>query len=52
MGVAQQSRTGNDGFIDLDVHANEIEKQLGRPVKFVKDIYGEVATQAIKELKP
>jgi len=50
--VAHQSRPGNDDFIDLDIHAREIEKQLGRSVKFVKDIYGEVATQAIKELKP
>ena len=50
--MAHQSRPGNDDFIDLDIHAKEIEKQLGRPVKFVKDIYGEVAIQAIKELKP
>ncbi|MHA2010412.1 MAG: phosphoglycerate kinase, partial [Promethearchaeota archaeon] len=50
--IAHQSRPGNDDFTDLDIHAREIEKQLGRPVKFVKDIYGEVAIAAIKELKP
>jgi len=50
--LAHQSRPGNDDFTDLDIHAKEIEKQLGRAVKFVKDIYGDLAVQAIKELKP
>ena len=50
--LAHQSRPGSDDFTDLDIHAKEIEKHLGRPVKFVKDIYGEQAVQAIKELKP
>jgi phosphoglycerate kinase len=48
--LAHQSRPGRDDFTDLDIHAKEIEKYLGRPVKFVKDIYGELATQAIKDL--
>ncbi|MFW9822737.1 MAG: phosphoglycerate kinase, partial [Candidatus Thorarchaeota archaeon] len=38
--LAHQSRPGSDDFTDLDIHAKEIEKYLGRPVKFVKDIYG------------
>jgi len=50
--MAHQSRPGNEDFTDLDIHAKEIEKQLGRPVKFVKDIYGEQAVQAIKDLGP
>ncbi len=50
--MAHQSRPGNDDFTDLDIHAREIERQLGKPVKFVKDIYGEVAVNAIKALKP
>ncbi|MGQ4874241.1 MAG: phosphoglycerate kinase [Promethearchaeia archaeon] len=50
--MAHQSRPGNPDFTDLDIHAKEIEKQLGRPVKFVKDIFGETAVNAIKELKP
>jgi len=49
--LAHQSRPGNNDFTDLDLHAKEIEKYLGRPVKFVKDIYGEKAIQAIKDLK-
>ncbi|MEE9379496.1 MAG: phosphoglycerate kinase [Candidatus Lokiarchaeia archaeon] len=50
--LAHQSRPGNADFTDLDIHAKEIEKYLGRPVKFVKDIYGEQAVQQIKDLKP
>jgi len=50
--LAHQSRPGEKDFTDLDIHAREIEKHLGRPVKFVKDIFGEQAVKAIKELKP
>jgi len=50
--LAHQSRPGHDDFTDLDIHAKEIEKYLGRPVKFVKDIFGEQAVNAIKELEP
>jgi phosphoglycerate kinase len=49
--LAHQSRPGRDDFTDLDIHARELEKHLGRPVKFVKDIFGGQALQAIKELK-
>lgn len=50
--LAHQSRPGREDFTDLDIHAREIEKYLGRPVKFVKDIFGDLATQAIKDLNP
>ncbi|KKL12313.1 hypothetical protein LCGC14_2537000, partial [marine sediment metagenome] len=50
--IAHQSRPGKDDFTDLDIHAREIERQLGRPVKFVKDIFGDEAVKAIKELRP
>ncbi len=50
--LAHQSRPGNDDFTDMDIHAKEIEKELGRPVKFVKDIYGKLAVNAIKNLNP
>ncbi len=49
--LAHQSRPGRDDFTDLDIHAKEIEKYLGRPVKFVKDIFGEQAIKAINDLK-
>ncbi|MFW9880466.1 MAG: phosphoglycerate kinase, partial [Candidatus Thorarchaeota archaeon] len=44
--LAHQSRPGEKDFTDLDIHAIEIEKYLGRPVKCVKDIYGDQAIQA------
>jgi len=50
--MAHQSRPGAKDFTDLDIHAKEIEEQLGKPVKFVKDIYGEDAINAIKALQP
>jgi len=50
--LAHQSRPGDDDFTDLDIHAKELEKELGRHVKFVKDIFGELAVKAIKALKP
>ncbi len=50
--IAHQSRPGSKDFTDLDIHAKEIEKQLGRPVKFVKDLFGEEAVKAIKNLNP
>ena len=50
--LAHQSRPGSDDFTNLDIHAREIENLLGRPVKFVEDIYGEKAIEAIKALQP
>lgn len=49
--LAHQSRPGSDDFTNLDIHAKEIEKHLGRPVKFVEDIYGDLAIKAINDLK-
>ena len=50
--IAHQSRPGKADFTDLSLHAKELEKETGRPVKFVKDIFGEDAIKAIKQLKP
>jgi phosphoglycerate kinase len=50
--LAHQSRPGEKDFIDLDLHAEEIRKGLKRTVKFVDDIFGAKAVQAIKDLKP
>lgn len=50
--LAHQSRPGLEDFTNLDIHAKEIEKQLGRPVKYVEDIFGTKAVDAIKKLEP
>ena len=49
--MAHQSRPGKKDFISLELHAGEIRKLLDRPVKYVEDIFGEKAINAIKELK-
>ena len=50
--VAHQSRPGAKDFVNLDIHAEQLSKFIGKKVKWVEDIYGEKAKTAIKELKP
>jgi phosphoglycerate kinase len=49
--LAHQGRPGDPDFIPLKQHAELLGKVLGKPVKYVDDIYGEKAQKAIKELK-
>ncbi len=49
--MAHQSRPGAKDFTSLELHAGEIRKLLDRPVKYVDDVFGEKAVQAIKDLK-
>ena len=49
--MAHQSRPGDKDFTSLELHAEEIRKLLDRPVKYVDDVFGEKAINAIKELK-
>ena len=49
--LAHQGRPGEPDFISLEQHAQILSKILGKPVKFVKDVYGEKAKNAIRELK-
>jgi phosphoglycerate kinase len=49
--MAHQSRPGAKDFTSLELHAEEIRKLLDRPVKYVDDVFGEKAINAIKELK-
>ncbi|RLF09994.1 MAG: phosphoglycerate kinase [Thermoprotei archaeon] len=48
--LAHQGRKGDPDFIALRQHAEELEKLLGRKVKYVDDIFGEKAKEAIKGL--
>jgi len=50
--VAHQSRPGDKDFTSLEIHANKLREYLGDRVKFVDDVYGEKAINAIKNLKP
>ena len=49
--IAHQGRQGSWDFINLERHAKSLESLLGTPVKFVDDIYGENAQDAIKNYK-
>ena len=49
--MAHQSRPGKNDFTSLELHAGEIRKLLDRPVKYVEDVFGEKAINAIKDLK-
>lgn len=49
--LAHQGRPGDPDFIGLEQHAKRLEEILGRKVKFVNDVVGETALNAIKSLK-
>ena len=49
--LAHQGRKGDSDFIPLKQHAEILGKILKKPVKYVDDLYGEKAKNAIKGLK-
>jgi phosphoglycerate kinase len=49
--LAHQGRKGDTDFIPLKQHAEILGKILKKPVKYVDDLYGEKAKNAIKSLK-
>ncbi len=49
--LAHQGRKGEPDFIPTKQHAEILSKVLGKPVKYVDDLFGEKAKRAIKELK-
>ncbi|MCW3998334.1 MAG: phosphoglycerate kinase, partial [Candidatus Bathyarchaeota archaeon] len=49
--LAHQGRKGEPDFISMKQHSKILEKILDKPVKFVNDIYGEKAKNAIKKLE-
>jgi phosphoglycerate kinase len=49
--LAHQGRKGDPDFISLKQHAELLSKVLGRPVRYVDDVFGPKAQKAIKELK-
>ena len=46
--LGHQSRPGRSDFTDLSGHADRLSRILGRPVRFVPDVCGEVAIEAIR----
>jgi len=49
--LAHQGRPGDPDFTPLKEHAQILDKILGKPVKYVDDVFGEKAQKAVKELK-
>jgi len=49
--IAHQGRQGSWDFISLEKHAKTLEKLIEKDVKFVDDIFGEKAKNAIKNLQ-
>ena len=50
--IAHQGRLGSWDFTSLRQHAEVLQELLGKPVRFIDDIHGEKAQNAIKDLKP
>jgi len=50
--LAHQGRPGEPDFISLEQHTKRLGEILGKPVRYVDDLYGEEAKRAIRELKP
>ena len=48
--LAHQGRPGGWDFTGLEKHAEALSEELGMGVKYVEDIYGDKARNAIKEL--
>jgi len=48
--LGHQSRPGKEDYISLNEHANHIRSLLRRPVKFVDDLIGSHAREAIKRM--
>ena len=49
--ASHQGRVGNDDYTGMDKHAIVLEKMLGKKIKYVEDVIGETAQNAIKNLQ-
>jgi phosphoglycerate kinase len=50
--LAHQGRPGSEDFTTLEKHAERLSDIIGREVKYVNDIFGAAALEAIKSLNP
>jgi len=50
--IAHQGRPGDWDFVPLERHAKAMSDALGKNVRYVDDIYGQKAKDAIKAMKP
>ncbi|RLG81189.1 MAG: phosphoglycerate kinase [Thermoprotei archaeon] len=50
--IAHQGRPGDKDFCDLSQHAELLSKYVGLEIKFIDDVIGPAAREAINKLKP
>ena len=48
--ASHQGRVGNNEYTGMDKHAKILEKLMGKKIKYVEDVIGEAAQNAIKNL--
>ena len=51
MFASHQGRVGNNDYTGMDKHAKVLEKLMNREIKYVEDVIGEAAQNAIKNLE-
>jgi phosphoglycerate kinase len=49
--LTHQSRPGKKDFTPLEGHAEKLQELLGRPVRYVDDIFGSCAMKAIRDME-
>jgi phosphoglycerate kinase len=49
--ASHQGRVGRSDFVSLEPHSEALEEILGRPVKFIPDVFGPAALAEIDSLK-
>ncbi|HJJ22530.1 MAG TPA: phosphoglycerate kinase [Nitrosopumilus sp.] len=49
--ASHQGRVGNKDYTGMDKHAKVLEKLMNKKIKYVEDVIGEAAQNAIKNLK-
>ena len=49
--ASHQGRVGNDDYTGMDKHSVVLEKMLDKKIKYVEDVIGETAQNAIKNLQ-
>ncbi len=49
--ASHQGRVGNKDYTGMDKHAKVLEKLMGKKIKYVEDVIGEAAQNAIKNLE-
>ncbi|MCV0372099.1 MAG: phosphoglycerate kinase [Nitrosarchaeum sp.] len=49
--ASHQGRVGNKDYTGMDKHARVLEELIGKKIKYVEDVIGEAAQNAIKNLK-